>query len=313
LVAAWRGIRPATRPGPDCIQDSQSNPLDRGYENAQSEDCLYLNLWRPRHLGKRPLAVMVWIHGGAFIMGSGSMPSYNGAVLARQGVVVVSLNYRLGRFGTFAHPALDAAQDGPLANFGLMDQIAALRWVRDNIARFGGNPRNVTIFGESAGASSVNFLMASPMARGLFAKAISRSGGSSANLRPLRGGAGSAEAAGLAWARSKGVADGDVAGLRGLPASAVLDAPVTVPFFPVIDGVIVKEDTPTSFAAGREAPVPYLLGANDYEENLLRWLPGASQALLSGLGDKARPCSRFTPGPARNSPVPPSACGAKTP
>lgn len=280
--ARWTGVRLATEHGADCVQDSAHNPLPVGYRNRQSEDCLFLNIWRPAHSGtRRP--VMVWIHGGAFIMGSGSLPDYAGAYLAGQGVIVVTLNYRLGRFGTFAHPALLREQaDEPTANYGMMDQLAALRWVRDNIAAFGGDPANVTIFGESAGATSVNFLMASPAARGLFAKAISQSGGRYDRLTPLTGDERSAAAQGERWAATKGAHD--AAALRALSAEQVLDAPVTAVAAPVLDGRIVVAPTDRAFRDGLVAPVPYLLGANDYEESLLRWMPGAAGKLVAELG-----------------------------
>lgn len=288
-VAAWNGVRSAAAPGNDCLQDSAHNPLPPGYSNAESEDCLYLNVWRPHGVHKR-LPVMMWIHGGAFIMGSGSLPIYDGRALARQGVIIVTINYRLGRFGTYANPSLSAEQRGGLlANYGMMDQIAALRWIKANAAALGGDPDNVTIFGESAGASSVNFLMTSPLARGLFAKAISESGGSSENLQPLADGPYSAEATGLQWARSKGVPDGDLAALRALPAETVLDAPVRAPAFPVRDGRLILHDTTDAFRLGEAAPVPYLVGANDYEQSLMRWLPGAGDKMLTTLGDSAGP------------------------
>ena len=168
---AWTGVRDASAFGPACMQRSPYEP-----NLAVSEDCLTLNVWTPsdRPRGAK-LPVMVWIYGGGFIIGASSQPGIDGTHLAQRGVVLVSLNYRLGRFGFFAHPALDAGP-APVANYGLMDQIAALKWVRDNIGAFGGDPGNVTVFGESAGGMSVNFLMASPAARGLFAKAISQSG-----------------------------------------------------------------------------------------------------------------------------------------
>jgi para-nitrobenzyl esterase len=283
-VVAWSGVRPARAFGDDCMQDKASNHLPSGYENGASEDCLYLNAWRP-HGALQPLPVMVWIHGGAFIMGSGSLPIYDGRALARKGVLLISINYRLGRFGTYANPALSAEQSGgAVANYGLMDQIAALRWARENAAALGGDAHNITVFGESAGASSVNFLMTSPLARGLFDKAISESGGASNAPQPLSGTPASAEMAGLAWARSKGVPDGDVAALRALPASTVLDAPVRAAAPPVLDGKLIVYDTATAFSLGKAAPVPYLAGANDYEQSLMRWLPGAGDAMLAKLG-----------------------------
>ena len=164
---AWNKVRDASAFGPICPQNY--NPSDNGVGPLPaSEDCLTLNVWTPAEVGAaRP--VMVWIHGGGFVNGSASAPLYDGDALARQGVVVVTLNYRLGWLGFFAHPALSATQPGePLGNYGLMDQIAALKWVQRNIAAFGGDPGNVTLFGESAGGMSVNKLMISPAARGLF-------------------------------------------------------------------------------------------------------------------------------------------------
>ncbi|TWI66568.1 para-nitrobenzyl esterase [Pseudoduganella lurida] len=289
-VVPWSGVRTARAFGNDCMQDKASNPLTPGYVNGMSEDCLYLNAWHP-HGATRPLPVMVWIHGGAFIMGSGSLPDYDGTALARKGVLLVTLNYRLGRFGTYAHPTLSAEQGdaGPVANYGLMDQIAALRWVRANAAALGGDPENVTVFGESAGATSINFLMTSPLARGLFDKAITESGGAGNAIQALRGGPASAEAAGLAWARGKGVADGDVAALRALPAATVLDAPVRTVAAPVLDGKLIVRDTATAFRLGEAAAIPYLTGANDYEQSLMRWLPGAGDAMLAKLGGAGEP------------------------
>ena len=177
-----------------------------------SEDCLTLNVTRPDD-DREDLPVMVWIHGGSFLHGSGSQPIYNSEALVERGVVLVTVNYRLGRLGFFAHPAL--AGEGDVANFGLLDQVKALEWVRDNIAAFGGDPDNVTIFGESAGGASVNALMASPAARGLFAKAISQSGlgreaSESLDERPGRGAA--------ADGRPAGPDEPDADELRDVPA-----------------------------------------------------------------------------------------------
>lgn len=172
----WTDVRAGDAYGPACPQHM---PAAWGLPDPKwSEDCLYLNVWRPE--SAKPgakLPVMVWIYGGGFTIGNGASKIYDGTHLAQNGVVVVNMNYRLGRLGWFAHPALTAeAKGGATADFGLMDQIAALKWVKANIAAFGGDPANVTIFGESAGAMSVNLLMVSPAARGLFAKAITESG-----------------------------------------------------------------------------------------------------------------------------------------
>ncbi|RYY84680.1 MAG: carboxylesterase/lipase family protein, partial [Comamonadaceae bacterium] len=175
-LAPWTGTVPAQAPGASCIQKAALS-IDTGGGDPRpiSEDCLFLNVWTPRTGTAARLPVMVWIHGGALVFGAGGLPVYDGAPLARQGVVVVTLNYRLGALGFFAHPALGEGQARAPANFGLLDQVAALQWVQRNIAAFGGDPANVTVFGQSAGAESVLALMTSPLARGLFAKGIAQS------------------------------------------------------------------------------------------------------------------------------------------
>ena len=168
-----KGARAASDFGNDCLQGVVPN--DPGVGTKLGEDCLYLNVWRPESKAAK-LPVMVWIYGGAFLIGSSGTPFYDGSSFARDGVILVSFNYRLGRFGFFAHPALDRGP-GPVANYGFMDQIAALKWVQRNIAAFGGDPGAVTIFGESAGGGSVLTLMGSPAAKGLFHRAVAESGG----------------------------------------------------------------------------------------------------------------------------------------
>jgi para-nitrobenzyl esterase len=188
----WTGVRDATRFGPQCIQPGNFAPSGRGANQPSSipssEDCLTLNVWTPAAVSGERLPVMVWFHGGGFTIGSGSSPGSEGESLARHGVVVVTLNYRLGALGFLAHPALSRESDRHVSgNYGLLDQIAALRWIRENIAEFGGNPENVTVFGQSAGASSIGFLVVSPLARALFHRAIAQSlGGSFAGASRLR-------------------------------------------------------------------------------------------------------------------------------
>lgn len=275
----WRGVRSATAFSRDCIQEPQSVPPGPGFNNPTSEDCLYLNIWRPAQAAATPLPVMVWIYGGAFIMGAGSFPSYDGAMFARGGVILVTFNYRLGRFGTFAHPALTREQaGGSVGNYGIMDQVAALKWVRANIAAFGGDPVNVTIFGESAGARSVNILMASPAAHGLFAKAVSQSGGGGSTLHSVA----TAEAAGKAWAEKHGAES--LAALRALPPEAVWDGPVRGGPVLVEDGQLIAMATDEAFRTGAVADVPYINGFNSQEESLLRWLPDAAERWFGGLG-----------------------------
>jgi len=176
-ATGWNGVRQASQLGHNCMQHQPYGDITPDVA-GKSEDCLYLNVWTQSTEGRRP--VMVWIHGGGFFAGFGGEERHNGGPLARKGAVVVTLNYRLGAFGFMAHPALAAeSPDHSSGNYGLLDQIAALQWVQRNIARFGGDPENVTVFGESAGGGSVGTLLGMPAARGLFNKAIPQSGASS--------------------------------------------------------------------------------------------------------------------------------------
>jgi para-nitrobenzyl esterase len=269
-AAAWSGVRAAQAYGNDCMQlpfPSDAAPLG----TPPAEDCLYLNVWRPakaRTSGKLP--VIVWIYGGGFVNGGSSPPTYAGAALARQGVVLVSFNYRLGRFGFFAHPQLTQQAGGePLGNYGYMDQLAALRWVKRNVAAFGGDASNVTIIGESAGGMSVNALLTSPLAQGLFAKAVVLSGGDGKSADP---GLAAVEQAGVDFASAKGIAAGDphaLDKLRALPPDQVVDgmnlanrAPQNPATYvgPFVDGKVAV-DAGAAFAAGRFAKVPVMIGA----------------------------------------------------
>lgn len=269
-VQPWSGVREATRHAADCMQlpfPSDAAPL--GTEPA--EDCLYLNVWKPAG-AEGKLAVLVWIYGGGFVNGGSSPPTYSGAELAKQGVMVVSFNYRIGRFGFFAHPQLtrEAGAIEPLGNYGFMDQIAALRWIQRNAAAFGGDPANVTISGESAGGMSVNTLLTSPMSQGLFAKAVVMSGGDgSAAPTPLAG----AEKTGQDFAAGKGIVPDDPRALdklRALPAEQVVDGmnlatfrqPAAAATYhgPFVDGKVAI-DSGAAFAAGRMHKVPVMIGA----------------------------------------------------
>jgi para-nitrobenzyl esterase len=278
-VAAWSGVRDATAYGPDCMQvpfPGDAAPL--GVPPA--EDCLYLNVWTPARRAQQPLPVMVWIYGGGFVNGGSSPSVYDGSAFARDGVVLVSFNYRLGNFGFFAHPALSAEQPhGPLGNYALMDQIAALGWVKRNVAAFGGDAGNVTIFGESAGGMSVHILMTSPLAAGLFHKAVVESGGGRPGLlgsRPLAGGAGSAEDKGIALAKSFGIEGRGpeaLAQLRAIPAEkllgtlnmATMGANPNYVGGPILDGKIVLGVPTQLYAAGKGAVVPFIIGANSMD------------------------------------------------
>jgi para-nitrobenzyl esterase len=285
-VAPWTGVRQAAEFGADCMQGRFGPPPPPGAPAppASSEDCLFLNVWRPASAASgAKLPVMVWIHGGGFVGGSGSFPMTSGGQFAKHGVVLVSLNYRLGRFGFFAFPALSRERpEEPKGNYAYMDQITALQWVRRNIAAFGGDPENITIFGFSAGGVSVHSLLASPMARGLFHKAITESGGSRDSVltaRPMREDGVdpnypvSAETIGTTFARSMGVEGTDeaaLAKLRALSAEDVLrGAParpgVSVPSYettPILDGKLVTETAETAYKAHHQPRVPLLLGSN---------------------------------------------------
>jgi len=280
----WGGVRDASAFGASCLQ---SGPYFA--PGPQSEDCLTVNVFEPvAHTPGGKLPVMVWIYGGGFVGGGSNM--YPGNSFAHDGVVMVSLNYRLGRLGWFAHPGLtQEAAGGGTGDFGLMDQIAALKWVKANIASFGGDPDNVTIFGESAGGMSVNYLLISPKARGLFNKAISESGFGRTPGRPLA----MAEKLGADFAAANGITGDDkaqVAALRALPAdvlmkpAAGLDAPDAPT--PIVDGALVPETVEQAFAEGKQAPVPFILGANSYEASLFGRVREHPEVTLDALGDR---------------------------
>ena len=260
--AQWTGVRTADRLPSSCMQDA-SKPASGPYTDefagtpGFSEDCLYLNVWMPPKTGKR-VPVVVWIHGGAFQAGSGTGPNSHGAALARQGVIVVTINYRLGVFGFLAHPELTREAGGtPPTNFGLQDQIAALRWVKDNIGAFGGDPAQVTVAGQSAGAISVHYLLTSPLAKGLFVRAIAQSG--LADWMPLVPLA-EAERGGLAFAQAKGAAS--LEDLRALPAETIQAKGGGAPlgFLPVLDGQLIRQQPEEMRAAGWPGSVPLLTG-----------------------------------------------------
>lgn len=271
-ATGWADERDAGTPGAICIQPPSNGDPGVGPLPA-SEDCLNLDVWIPAEHSGAPLPVMVWIHGGGLNNGSGTAPLYDGANLARRGVMLVTINYRLGRLGFFDHPAL-AAERAPgedAANYGFMDVVAALEWVRDNASAFGGDSTNVTVFGESAGGALVTRLMISPRARGLFHKAVVQSGlgrdqGTPlAELRP--NGDPSMQDRGVAFAAGQGLTNATAADLRAIPAERFL-APA--PSFYggdvlVKDGALISEDVETAFAAGREAPVPLIIGTNSAE------------------------------------------------
>ena len=278
-VVAWEGVSDAGRVGPICVQGG-------GRDVEQSEDCLFLNVWAPAET-REPLPVLYWIHGGGYTGGSGSTAIYDGARLAAEGAVVVTINYRLNVFGFLAHPALSAeSPHGASGNYGLLDMVAGLVWVRDNIASFGGDPDRVTIFGESAGGGAVMSVMVMPQSKGLFHRAIAQSNWIHGWDRPLQGDNADltpAEAQGTAVGAALGAGDLDggsaLAAMRAAPASAVLEAVgagAGSPFLrtghvwaPNVDGWAIPDDPLAMYAAGRQHPVPLVVGMNGNEGSLM--------------------------------------------
>ncbi|HEX5162753.1 MAG TPA: carboxylesterase family protein [Steroidobacteraceae bacterium] len=270
----WKGTRDATQFGAACIQPKgRPDSIYFWSLPKTSEDCLFLNVWTPAQARNAP--VFVWIHGGALSGGSGSEPLYDGTKLAERGIVVVTINYRLGPLGFLVHPALSAESRRNISgNYGLLDQIAALEWVKKNIGAFGGDAANVTIAGESAGALSVMYLMAAPSAHGLFHKAILQSSYmiSAQELRTAGHDAYSGEAIGV-WLQGK-LGAGDLAGLRSMDAQQIVDGAAAQGFFPffVIDGRILPRQVVDVFDRGEQARVPVLAGFNSGEIRSLRAL-----------------------------------------
>lgn len=292
--AAWNDTRVADTKPANCPQSEPRAPENYTGEFFQSEDCLYLNVWRPT--GTRAgagLPVMVWIHGGSFRAGAGSWSAYDGDEIVKRDVVLVTINYRLGLLGRFAHPELLDEQVGqPVANYGLMDQIAALGWVQEHIDRFGGDKDNVTIFGYSAGGVSVNYLMAAPMAEGLFDRAISQSGGiqvEGSRHVSMPGAARLVEplvSEGLKAA--KDFAAGTAAQLRSIPADALVewaDRNLVGSLNPVQDDVLIPVSVGRAFREGAIASVDYLAGVTDWEGSLLSGVNIPPIAILGTIPD----------------------------
>jgi para-nitrobenzyl esterase len=263
-VAPWKGVRKADHFGPRCMQRRVfSDMVFRS--DGMSEDCLYLNVWAPVHVNGRKLPVLVYFYGGGFIAGDGSENRYDGASLARRGIVTVTVNYRLGVFGFLALPALAAeSPHHATGNYGLLDQVAALKWVRRNVAAFGGNPDEITIGGESAGSESVSALMASPLSRHLMQRAIGESGALLGNRKPRP--LALAERQGEQFAMRVGARS--LKQLRAMDAKTLLKAsgePGAVDFAPVIDGWFLPRSTVTIYASGDQAHIPLLVGSNSQE------------------------------------------------
>lgn len=277
----WQEVRAATAFGADCIQPAREGRASF----AQSEDCLTLTVVTPNRAA-RDLPVLVSVHGGAFFVGSGRyIADRDLSPMVRQGIILVSANYRLGRFGFFAHPALTAEAGRGTGNFWLSDQVAALQWVKRNIRAFGGDPGNVTILGCSAGGSSVNSLMVAPQAGGLFARASVHSGGGLFNAtRPLA----QAEEEGVAFAERVGVREQGISALSALraldPAAIVMGDPGPPNFGAIVDGHFLSEPIALAFAAGRQAPVPLIAGSTSNEASVFGLMGFDATVLKSRFG-----------------------------
>ena len=276
-VVAWEGVRKCDTCGPECPQAPYAaGSMYYAPPQKQSEDCLYLNVWTDAgSRDRRP--VMVWIHGGALTRGSGARDTYDGTALAKKGVVLVTINYRLGPLGYLAHPELTSeSPQRSSGNYGVLDQIAALKWVQKNIAAFGGDPGRVTIFGESAGSWSVNVLVGSPLAKGLFHRAIGESGATftrATYLKEDRGALTSAEKVGVAFARAAG-AD-SLKALRALPAEKIIEVfnndaeGKKFRSQPNVDGWVLPDEIRNIFAQGKQNDVPVIVGSNANEMTTL--------------------------------------------
>jgi para-nitrobenzyl esterase len=294
-AAHWNGVRAASQLGHNCIQHQPYGDIDP-FAAGVSEDCLYLNVWTsslPLPTSRVPRPVLVWIHGGGFFAGFGGEERHNGARLAQKGAVVVTLNYRLGAFGFLAHPAFAAESPHHAAgNYGLLDQIAALQWVRRNIARFGGDPSRVTIFGESAGGFSVGSLIASPLAKGLFQRAILESGTGVVGIHSRN----DARAVALRFAdslRVYGIRGEAAAHLRALSPDTVLAAslhlgpPGAPAFYPVVDGWVLPHAVDSAVASGKANVVPVIAGTNRDEGD--EWMGAPTRTFARLMSERGAP------------------------
>ena len=262
-VPPWAGVRPIGVFGPNSLQGVVFDDIDP-HAAGISEDCLYLNIWTSAPDDGARLPTMVWIHGGGFVVGSGAEPRYDGAHLAARGILVVTLNHRLNALGFLAHPELTAESEHRASgNYGMLDLVAALGWVKRNIAAFGGDPDRVTIAGESAGSEAASALMASPLAKGLFARVIGESGAMFASPSRAPAPLVKAEADGLDFMRKVGAKT--LAGLRAAPAEAILAAAPRLGYRPIVDGWFLPRLPAEIFAAGEQNDAPLMAGWNKDE------------------------------------------------
>ena len=283
---SWSGVRQADSFGANCVQKpfpngvAEGKPWTKEYnvdpQSAFSEDCVYVNIWTPAKSTNERLPVFFWIHGGGFNSGSGSVPIYDGAALASRGIVVVNINYRLGAFGFLAHPELSSeSPESSSGNYAIEDMIAALGWVRDNISAFGGDANQVTIAGQSAGAGAVHSLIASPGARGLFARAIAQSGSGARRSSTTLA---KAEAAGLKFMAAAGA--GSVTELRALPPDKLLAVELKgVRFGPIVDGAVIPVSPAEAEATGAYNDTPILTGYTADESS--SWIPHYGRATVT--------------------------------
>ena len=281
-VVPWTGVRDANTFGASCVQ--QISTWNKQEATGNQEDCLYLNVWTPEWPSKSAKPVMVWLHGGGNTGGGASVDYFDGVSLSRRGVTLVTINYRLGLFGFFVHPGLTAeSPHHSSGNYGLLDQVAALRWVAENIARFGGDPKKVTLFGQSAGAIDTGYLLASPLSKGLLQRAIQESGPPIRDAAPLA----NAEEQGAKFAAVMKAPAGAEAikFFRSLPAADLQKAAVAArgengpPMGPVVDGWVLPSSSAEIFASGRQLPVPLIIGNNAREMGA----PASPEALKKGI------------------------------
>lgn len=280
----WSGTRKADRYGSACVQNREAAAENGGDPGPVSEDCLYLNIWTPTLSPKSKLPVIVWIHGGGYVFGAGSLSVYDGTAMARKGAVFVNLNYRLGALGFFAHPALDNGKDGGPYNFGLYDQVAALKWVKANIARFGGDPGNVTIMGESAGGKSVLWHMASPLSRGLFHKGIAQSVYILPDVKLAKA---RTVAAKVASAIGLNGAESSLGELRKVPPERffkIADKEANLGPVGIVGDAMLPRPIADTFEAGAEARVPLIIGNTSDDASVIAAFGLSPDEIMKKLG-----------------------------